>query len=307
MLTRCPHCSHEINVPDDYLGKHGKCPKCGEAFVITNGDLDNVPQSPQESKTSIATLLIVALSAAAIAGAIGFGGGMLLTRPQRSDLQSKIDNAVKPLQSEIASLKKQNQKLSTKLTRAKKTITGKQFQQESDLQNIMPQRRSIDIPGVVSQEVFGIRLGESIRSLRGRLKVQESSYSFKDKDHPGEIWDVEFFNPEVKELTISTYDDRVYQISVYFKDASEINYNVIHGQLIQKYNTNHDTDNLHIFGNKADFQANINGVKVQIALTRDIGIGEADKLNLEYAYPLLAKKMLEELERRKAANINIDL
>lgn len=79
MLTRCPHCSHEINVPDDYLGKRGKCPKCSKAFVITDsnvGDVSSVIKktpkvslaSPLYTKLFILIILIVAILLAFYAG-----------------------------------------------------------------------------------------------------------------------------------------------------------------------------------------------------------------------------------------------
>jgi hypothetical protein len=120
MVTECPHCKKEMNVRDEYLGRECKCPKCGDSFVVTDSGNSEAISAFTEASNSMSTLVIVALIAAVLAGAAGFGSGMILNRPKLAQQQSKIDavvnEAVSPLQAENAGLKKQNQSLSKKLS-----------------------------------------------------------------------------------------------------------------------------------------------------------------------------------------------
>ena len=44
MLTACTTCGSKIRVPDNAVGKKGKCPKCGNVMVITPA-----PEEPEPS------------------------------------------------------------------------------------------------------------------------------------------------------------------------------------------------------------------------------------------------------------------
>ncbi len=115
MITKCPECKKTFTVPDDYIGRRCKCANCGKSFVVADSSSSNISASidePQEGKSSLlATIIIVALTAAALAGAAGYIAGTLTTRPKRAELDDKIASAVKetetPLQSLIIKLNQQ--------------------------------------------------------------------------------------------------------------------------------------------------------------------------------------------------------
>jgi len=43
MNIKCPKCSQEYDVTEDFLGKEAECPKCGCSFIIENPKLTKCP------------------------------------------------------------------------------------------------------------------------------------------------------------------------------------------------------------------------------------------------------------------------
>lgn len=325
MITKCPSCEKKVKVPSEYAGKKCRCPGCNNSFVVPGSRRKIIPQEveePQETaSTSSLSLALVALITAALAGAVGFGGGMIVTRPQRTELNSKIEAAVSkvedPLQNKIKALENQNAQLSAKLNSSQNNLKRTKSQLTSSRNNTptpRPQNTNYQPPsnnklgrtGTVNKEMFGVRLGESIQTLSRQFNVSRSTYTFTDKDHPGVIWNVECPNPTVKELRVSTYRDQIYEISVYFKDASTTNYGVIRDQLASKYKSKDEAGFVGDLFGEADYRVRIDGVLVYIKLNRDIGF-ENDTLELEYSHGPISNEMYKEVQQRKAQKVNNDL
>jgi hypothetical protein len=152
--------------------------------------------------------------------------------------------------------------------------------------------------------IFGIRLGQTIETLKKDLNIAPSSFYFEDKDHPSKIWDIQSVNEFIKTMRIMSFHNQVYRIELEFQDGSNANFQALKEQLIQKYPAE-DTEGLTdvLFG-QYDFETKIDGVKVQVFLNRDKGIlGEDDKISLRYIHLPLRRKVQEEIKRRKAAKI----
>ncbi len=39
MKALCPHCERKLNIPDKYIGREAKCPKCSKRFTVTSEGL----------------------------------------------------------------------------------------------------------------------------------------------------------------------------------------------------------------------------------------------------------------------------
>ncbi len=56
MLTRCPKCQSQLRVPDEFLGKRVKCPKCGHIFQVGQPPpavVEVEPVEEEEQKSSM--------------------------------------------------------------------------------------------------------------------------------------------------------------------------------------------------------------------------------------------------------------
>jgi hypothetical protein len=152
----------------------------------------------------------------------------------------------------------------------------------------------------VTKLLFGVRLGETLTSLRSRVKITSSSYNFLDKDFPGQVWNVTSRDPGVRAVRVSSFDNRIYKIIVNFKDTSRTHFNTMKELLNQVYGSKNIGLARSLF-DKESFETTIDSVPVSIELNRDIGFGEDDKLTLTYFYGPLLMQLTEEVDRRKTA------
>ena len=155
--------------------------------------------------------------------------------------------------------------------------------------------------------MFGIYLGETLDSLKNRFVVSESTFSFEDKDHPGEIWNVQKNNSNVKHILVYTINRQVYEIDIQFVDGSRTNYDTINTQLEKKYKTEDKGGLTGAMFGEGSFNTVIDGVGVKIKLNHDVGFMEDDKLELQYTHISLRDRVYEEIKKRKASKISNDL
>jgi hypothetical protein len=154
----------------------------------------------------------------------------------------------------------------------------------------------------VTKMLFGVRLGETLANLRTRVKITSSSYSFLDKDLPVQVWNVTSSDPDVRAVRVSSFDNRIFEIIVDFKDASRSHFNMTKELLNQLYGTKKE-GLVHPLFDNVSFEAMIDGVPVSIELNRDIGFGEDDKLTLAYSHGPLLIQSAEEVDRSKPAKV----
>jgi phage FluMu protein Com len=308
MKVKCSYCQKIISIPDEYAGKDFKCPHCHQVSVASPvvGTSDH-----QESSRNLWIFWIVV--AAGLAVVIGFVGGVLLTKPNRDKtnatiaaIEAKAGESQKKTQEEIRAAKNEI----ARLQREPRSVTQKLKQTEGDLKPI-PQKpvtpKTSERISEVMTPIFGIRLGELLRSLKGRLTVTASTYSFEDKDHPGEIWNINPPNPSVKRLMVYTFNERIYSINILFADGSKTNYETIREQLRKKYQSEDKGGFTGAMFGEAEFTTTLDGVQIGIKLNHDIGFMEDDKLDLNYIHIALQQKVLEEVQKRKAKKVITDL
>ena len=176
MKTNCPNCSQYISVPLEYQGETVKCPACKQAF--------EVPMP--EKETNVSMLIAGILSAAAIAGVVGYLCGALLTRVDRKEVEATVVKFETQLEQSSMQLQKANAevaRLKNQLERSSKIIQQAN-RKKTSLMAIAekPPTRSV-IPKQPEKNIQAPRLGTIQRlnyeveknlgsSNRGIAKVQ---------------------------------------------------------------------------------------------------------------------------------------
>lgn len=158
--------------------------------------------------------------------------------------------------------------------------------------------------GVIKQPIFGVYLGESLNSLRKRKTIGPSDYTYPDKDHPGQIWNVENTNTNVKALRVSIYQGMIYEIAIDFADASQTNYDVIKKQLQEKYRDKGDEGLTETLFSKITLQPIVDGIRLLIILDYDENAFGDNTLTLRYTHCPIVEKVRDEIKRRKAAKVS---
>lgn len=161
--------------------------------------------------------------------------------------------------------------------------------------------------GIVKQPIFDIHLGESLNSLRKRKTIGPSDYTYPDKDHPGQIWNVKNTNTNVKALRVSTYQGMIYEIAIDFTDASQTNYDVIKKQLQEKYLDKGDEGLTETLFSKITLQPIVDGIRLLIILDYDENVFGDNTLTLRYSHCPIVEKVRDEIKRRKAAKVSEQL
>ena len=171
-----------------------------------------------------------------------------------------------------------------------------------------PQEKVVKLTSeALSQPMFGIFLGETIDSLKKRMKVEDSGVNTEELGLIGKMWGVHVDNPSVKRMLAVSFQNLICSISIDFVDGSESNYDAIKKQLEKKYGAKENDDFSETLSGKSVFKPVIDGVVVLISLDYDAGFLAAEKLNLSYSHLGIGAKLTKELERRKAAKVKSDL
>jgi len=161
--------------------------------------------------------------------------------------------------------------------------------------------------GALKQPIFGIYLGETLDSLKKRKTIAPSKYQYTDKDNPSKLWDVENYDSNIKNIIVSTYQEIIYEISIYFIDASETNYAVIKKQLQEKYLDRGDEGLKETIFSEINLKPIVDGIQLIINLNFDNGIFEEDSILLRYVHYPLIQKLTEHIEKNKASKVKNNL
>jgi hypothetical protein len=158
----------------------------------------------------------------------------------------------------------------------------------------------------VTKLLFGVRLGETVAGLKARVNVEPSQHSYADEDFPAQLWDVGNRDPNVSELRVSSFNNRILEVSADFRDNSQANFSKVREQLAQKYHVRHE-DLGNILSGEAHFNTTIDGMLVGVHLKRGKGLGGDARLNLRYVHRQLSEQAMDEFKRRKAAKVRDNL
>jgi hypothetical protein len=158
----------------------------------------------------------------------------------------------------------------------------------------------------VTKLLFGVRLGETMAGLKARVNVEPSQHSYADEDFPAQLWDVDNRDPNVIALRVSSFDNRILEVSVDFKDNSQANFGKVREQLAQKYHVRHE-DLGNILSGEAHFDTTIDGMLVGMHLKRGMSSTGDARLNLRCIHRQLSEQAMDEFKRRRATKVRDDL
>ena len=162
-----------------------------------------------------------------------------------------------------------------------------------------------EVPAL-SKDIFGARLGEMAATIRTRcdelgVAYVENTKDPLDEDFPGITDDIQGClngDDAVENMQVSHYAGQVYKISIFLKDASYVNQEVLEHSLRQKYGAPRD-DFAAAFASRTVFTTSIDGKKVEIALDPRLG-GE---LVIWYEYKALGDLANAEMLRVKSSRM----
>ncbi|MGB8225502.1 MAG: hypothetical protein WCE45_01350 [Sedimentisphaerales bacterium] len=150
----------------------------------------------------------------------------------------------------------------------------------------------------INQPLFGVYLGETLDALRSRLKVSKGKYVLADKDCPGKVWSVKNSDPNIKRLLVCSFNERIYEVDVEFRDSDMASCRAIKSQLEKSYQPVGWNKYNRLFG-KSVFETVIDDVNIGIQVNCNIGAGKNDTITLTYIHVPILKEMLAEQEKRK--------
>ena len=168
----------------------------------------------------------------------------------------------------------------------------------------------------IDRDFFGIRLGEGTGEMETRctgagLVIDKTTHRFADPDHPGAIWTFAGAangSEAVAETRVHVYRNRVYTVDLYMKDASLPNFEALKGSLAKKYEKAASPPGTP-GALRADFQAEISGHKVRVALEQ-LRDGKTDVVRVRYVHDHIRNavdRMTRMVKRKKVSTIEDDL
>jgi len=174
--------------------------------------------------------------------------------------------------------------------------------------NVPPRRESQPIE--TRQQFFGVRLGQTLSSLKTRFHVAPLAYGPKDPDYRNllTLWLLTPTSPDVALLGVSIFQNRVCSINVHFSDTSEANYRALTQAFKAKYKVEKSEGFADELFGELNFTTVVDGVPVSISLNRDDNFGlEADTLTVTYSHIPLIAELDAQSQARKAARVRDNL
>jgi len=141
---------------------------------------------------------------------------------------STVDSVV---DKDVQELKNQNIKPST--TQQKQQISTKSEKEKAEPSTV---NRVVEEKNeAIGKPVFGIQLGENVAELKKRYSINPILAN-KDERQINKVYIVENKFPEVKDLRVQCFNDKIYEIDVFLRDINRSNFNDIVEQIKNKYN-----------------------------------------------------------------------
>lgn len=146
---------------------------------------------------------------------------------------------------------------------------------------------------VARSPLFGIFLGENIIDLQKRLRITKGRLMGQD-DAYYELWTVHHDSDAVDKCAVQTFLNRVVLISIFFKDGSERNFNVLKKQIEKKYRVRGHQPWMKTAW---DCSAELDGIPIFIHVQPKVKVADVEvpgsRLSIAYVHwPLMEKSWL---------------
>lgn len=266
MKVKCSKCGEVIDVPDAYVGKDIKCPKC-QSLLETKKQTSQKEKHFKKSEISI--ISITGLMVLLVLFFIAF-----VKEPTNATKSSKTP------------ARNKTQKLSPQKETEDVEIKSLPIRENEQLYQKEDYKRIVNTP------IFGIYLGENLDSLRKRKHVVQ----IKD------FWIIKESDPAIETIIVGIRQNRVSAITVLFADTSKANYEAIKKGLKIKYiaDKNSYYKEVEVLS-EAYYHTRIDDVLIYITLNYDKVIDE--KLSLSYTHMPLYEQSGKEIEFQKLKKV----
>lgn len=182
-----------------------------------------------------------------------------------------------------------------------KSSTDKEKAEPSTANRVVEEKNE-----AIGKPVFGIRLGENVAELKKRYSINPVLAN-KDERQINKVYIVENKFPEVKDLRVQCFNDKIYEIDVFLRDIKRSNFDDIVEQIKNKYNVLKQTiknDKSYLLGNitftelEYEFLVRFDGEDVIISPSiEQSSDGVAEELAISYVYERLNALVENEYEK----------
>lgn len=180
------------------------------------------------------TAIIVGIVSGALSFAVGFAGGAVLNRPSRQNNDAKIakirseteqsnNEIIAKLQKAQAlaqGLEKENRQLNIEIRNMKTAL------EQIELSSVNGTKQQTSKVEIIRKPIFGIYLGEKISAVQKR---------FNTTKHPLGKWELHLSSDVIEGCHINVCKDRVCCITVWLKDNSKKNFDLLKQQQKNEY------------------------------------------------------------------------
>lgn len=217
---------------------------------------------------------------------------LALAGPADSNAINDFQNSLKQLHLRISELLKIIESRETEIARLRKICEDAGIDTASPVKS----KPEVILPEKINEPFYGIYLGETFESLSERAKITKSKYVFADDNCPAKVWLVKNKDPKIKSVSVCTFNERVYEIDVEFKNASEADCREMNAQLEKDYPAVYAGRYEKLLG-KSTFETTIDNVRIGIILNCDAAAGKNSTMKLTYVHMPLLEQMQSDMKK----------
>ena len=176
---------------------------------------------------------------------------------------------------------------------------GKQADQQRN-HEVDPLKGQIKI---ARRPVFGIYLGEYIGVLQERFKCSKR-HLLRQNNAYYELWNVQHDSEAVAKFTVQTFLNRVVLISIFFKDGSESNFNILKEQIEKIYGVQGQKPYMELAW---EYSANLDGIPIFIHVMPKMELLFSTPLSVTYVHWTFMEKSRSLIDQYNAGTVSNEL
>jgi predicted RNA-binding Zn-ribbon protein involved in translation (DUF1610 family) len=288
----CSQCGKSFQINDEFVGRKGKCPNCGNILHLTaarakpeaegNIQITDAKQDSGLATTSLVLGIIAILSCGVPAltitsisfGGLGLAFGIItwvnIKRGKAFGTSLVVSGSAMSLVAVILSLISLTgfAKAETEADKTQNQIQPPQAsasEMDNNPDDSIEPKMNQSPTGVISEPIYGVYLGEKLSDLSTRFTLKKKAYKLTPND-PFTIYSLTKPHEKARDQSVFVYQDRVVGIALWFRNGSEKNYNAMREEMARKYDEPEDFEGRMHLSKTAYWQFNLEGVPVRIML-----------------------------------------